>query len=676
MPIASVADLMAELRSLHLVGPDQLEQLSRQTRGTPDPRTLARQLIESGLLTPYQVNQLFSGRGLDLLLGGYVLLERLGEGGMGTVFKARNWQTGQLVALLNAVRRFYREARTASHLHHPNVVHAFEAAQVGDTHSFIMEFVEGTDLARLVKVSGPLGVDQACDYIRQAALGLQHAFERGLVHRDIKPHNLMVTGSGAGGFGLVKILDLGLARLTQPITGDESSTTLTQEGAVLGTPDYLSPEQAMGAPEIDIRADLYSLGCTFYFLLTGQPPFPGGALGAKLVKHQIAEPEPVTKLRPDVPAAVAAVVHKLLAKSPEARFQTPAELAAAVQGLVRQPASAAAIPFAVPVTATNAETPPGLQAARDATQPEPPPGRATPHSSPPAQEGGGKTKSSRRVWLASVILLLCLGMAAAGILLFGPWGPAGQPQPEPVVINSIGMKLVLVRAGDFLMGSAASEAQRQENEGPQRLVRLSRPFYLGAFEVTQGQFRQVMGTNPSFFAESAELPVEQVTWDEAMAFCRQLAQLPAEQAAGRTYRLPTEAEWEYACRAGTTTPFPCGDLLSSTQANCNGSQPYGSAPKGPYAGRPVKVGSYPPNPWGLHDMDGNVMEWCLDGPQDYATAAEQDPRGPEEGRIRAVRGGGWFFFPHQCRSASRFTAQARIRENDLGFRVLCEVSSP
>jgi hypothetical protein len=185
-----------------------------------------------------------------------------------------------------------------------------------------MEYVDGIDLARLVRESGPLPVEQACAYIRQAALGLQHAHERGMVHRDIKPSNLLLMMKE----GQVKVLDMGVARLaTGP--ADETANSLTEDGAVVGTPDYAAPEQIRRPHEADIRADLYSLGCTFYFLLTGRPPFPGVTLGEKLLKHQLDEPEPVEKLNPEVPREVAAIIRRLMAKRPEDRYQTPAELA-------------------------------------------------------------------------------------------------------------------------------------------------------------------------------------------------------------------------------------------------------------------------------------------------------------------------------------------------------------
>jgi serine/threonine-protein kinase len=350
MPSASAASLVDALRQLRLLEPAQLEELVRGMAGRfPEPKALAGELLRRGWLTPYQVNQLLQGRGSDLLLGSYVILERLGEGGMGQVFKARHQKMGRIVALKlirkdrltkpDAIRRFEREIRAAAQLSHPNVVTAHDAAQVGDTHFFVMEYVEGIDLAKLVKDTGPLPVEQACAYIRQAALGLEHAHEKGLVHRDIKPSNLLLAVKE----GTVKVLDMGVARmLRSPETDDTAS--LTEDGLLVGTPDYEAPEQARQSNQVDIRADLYSLGCTLYFLLTGRPPFPGGTVGEKLVKHQLDEPEPVEKLNPEVTAPVARIARKLMAKRPEDRYQDPAELITALDELHFGAASTQRIP--------------------------------------------------------------------------------------------------------------------------------------------------------------------------------------------------------------------------------------------------------------------------------------------------------------------------------------------
>ncbi|MFN4260606.1 MAG: serine/threonine protein kinase [Gemmataceae bacterium] len=344
--IQSVYALVAALTEHQILEPVQQTELTRalQTRFT-DARSLAKELIQRGWLTPYQINQLFQGKGADLVLGQYILLERLGEGGMGQVFKARHVHMGRVVALKvirkehldqpDAVRRFRREIQAAAQLFHPNVVMAYDASQVDNTHFFVMEYVEGIDLATLLKRLGPPPVGLACEYIRQAALGLQHAFERGMVHRDIKPHNLLVTCppetktwpvQGA----VVKILDMGLARVDL-MDGPESVSALTKEGRVVGTPDYMAPEQAVNPHKTDIRADLYSMGCTFFQLLTNQVPFPKGTTMEKLLKHRLDPIPTVEKFRPEVPAGVSRIVSKLLAKKPEERYQTPGDLAAALQ---------------------------------------------------------------------------------------------------------------------------------------------------------------------------------------------------------------------------------------------------------------------------------------------------------------------------------------------------------
>jgi hypothetical protein len=237
------------------------------------------------------------------------------------------------------VSRFRREAQAAARLSHPNIVVVYEADQDGDTHYLAMEYVPGITLQRLVEQAGRLPIAQACDFVRQTALGLQHAADQRLVHRDIKPANLMVVAPG--GLPLpprpvVKVLDMGVARLYQLRHGpEESLTTLTRDGAVIGTPDYIAPEQLEDPHGADIRADLYSLGCTLYFLLAGQVPFPGGTLVQKLDRQRWHTAPSVDQLRPEVPPALAAVARRLMAKHPDDRYRSPAELACALETLAR-----------------------------------------------------------------------------------------------------------------------------------------------------------------------------------------------------------------------------------------------------------------------------------------------------------------------------------------------------
>ncbi len=321
-----------------------------------DPKLLADELVRRGWLTAYQKELLLAGRAGELVLGQYVLLDKIGEGGMGAVFKARHRVLKSVRAIKvirpdrlvskSAVERFYREAENVARLHHPNIILAHDAGQHGDVHYFVMEYAPGADLGHLLQRCGPLPPADACAYARQAALGLEHARERGLIHRDIKPSNLLVTPEGQ-----VKLLDLGLARVRLD-EATASNASLTQDGAVMGTPDYMAPEQAEDSRRVDIRADVYALGCTLYHVLAGRPPFPGGSVMEKLIKHRLEEPRPIEALRGDLPEGLGPVLRKMMAKDPAARFQTPAEVAEALT------------PFAAgagrPGISQSGETPPGM----------------------------------------------------------------------------------------------------------------------------------------------------------------------------------------------------------------------------------------------------------------------------------------------------------------------------
>ena len=266
----------------------------------------------------------------------YEILRELGRGGMGVVYLAQNKLMGrmevlkvvggQLVNRRGVLDRFLGEIRNAARLHHPNIVAAYSAIRLGESLVFAMEYVEGLDLSRLVKARGPLPVANACNYIHQAALGLQHAHEHGMVHRDIKPSNLMLARQGNR--AVVKVLDFGLAKVQSE--GDVDGG-LTHEGQMLGTPDYIAPEQISDAQRADIRADIYSLGCTLYYLLTGGPPFQGDSLYEILQAHHSMDATPLNLVRPEVPVELAAIVAKMMAKEPERRFQKPKEVAQALK---------------------------------------------------------------------------------------------------------------------------------------------------------------------------------------------------------------------------------------------------------------------------------------------------------------------------------------------------------
>jgi WD40 repeat protein/serine/threonine protein kinase len=387
--------LIADIVRLRLLAPEQSNTIAAGQSSAPiEAAALARDLVQRGWLTEFQANQLTLGLAAELRLGSYVLLDFLGEGATGRVYRARDERDGSIVALKvirkellaapEVVARFHREAQLAGRIDHPNLVRAFDADPAGPALILAMEYVEGIDLSHRVKQSGPLPVEQACAYLRQAALALQYAHERGLVHRDVKPSNLMVTPAGQ-----VKLLDLGLARFRRSVDDDTMHTlmdpgltgTMTPLGSVMmGTPDYMAPEQALDFHKADIRADVYSLGCTFYFLLTGQPPFAGSTLTAKLLQHQQAEPPRLAQFRQDVPTGVLDLLSWMLAKEPQQRPQTPAEVVQGLDAIARHE-----------VVRRPARTEPGL-----------------PHSRPTAR--GRRSQRMVRVIVSALAVAMGLGI--------------------------------------------------------------------------------------------------------------------------------------------------------------------------------------------------------------------------------------------------------------------------
>ncbi|MBX9627761.1 MAG: serine/threonine protein kinase, partial [Gemmataceae bacterium] len=329
---ATVPELTDRLRKSGLVPPDRLDGflagLRASGRSPADPGGLLERLVDAGMITRFHAGKLAAGKYKGFHLGSYLILDQLGAGGMGQVFLAEHAAMRRLVAVKVlsvaaaddpvARERFAREARAAGTLDHPNVVRVFDLCQDGRLFYLVMEYVDGISLQGLVGRAGPLPVGAACHYARQVLFGLGHAHAAGLVHRDIKPANLLVDRAG-----VVKILDLGLVR--SDADGAEGLTKLLDNKTVLGTADYVAPEQAVDSSAVDARADLYSLGATLYFLLTGRPLFPDGRAAQKLIWQQTRDPARLDHVRPDVPPGLAGVVHTLLAKKPEDRYETAAE---------------------------------------------------------------------------------------------------------------------------------------------------------------------------------------------------------------------------------------------------------------------------------------------------------------------------------------------------------------
>jgi formylglycine-generating enzyme required for sulfatase activity/serine/threonine protein kinase len=787
-----------------------------------DVQALAASLVKAGKLTKYQAQAVYQGKTKGLVFDEYVVLDKLGEGGMGVVLKARHRRMDRLVAIKvlsaggmkapEAVERFHREVKAAAKLSHPNIVTAFDAGEHQDMHYLVTEYVEGKDLAAIIHEKGPLPVAEAVECIVQAARGLEYAHEEGVVHRDIKPSNLLVDKKGT-----VKILDMGLARIAGAEAAPGGADRLTTSGQVMGTCDYMSPEQALDTYAADHRTDIYALGCTLYRLLTGNPPYQRETLMQILLAHRESPIPSLCAARAEVPAELDACFQRMVAKEPGDRQQSMGQVVAELEAVLgiasgrsaralaarTEPSSGA---LAMSLAFLQEDAPPGTPAkqrqptAAERTQPRI--GREHDTGSDILGKARGAVARLRQrprvmlglagglVLLLGIVLTLTLrrgtllveideqlgkdvrvAVSQGGELVEvvdaksgwainlrsgryevavrggddqlqldsdsitvkrreqvklkvtlkpkSPPLPPGEgpravpgvrtagPAPPPAVApfdekkakehqaawakhlgvpvemtNSIGMKLVLMPPGEFQMGSPKELIEEElkahaddqwykdhlPGEGPQHRVRITKPFCLGVTEVTQEEYQQVMGKNPSGFSatgkqkdkvggqDTKRFPVENVSWDEAVEFCRKLSDRPEEKVAGRWYRLPSEAQWEHACRAGSMGRFSFSSGRSGIPKE---SEEHELSDHGWFAGNcgamTHAVGGKRASAWGLYDMHGNVWEWCQDwyDKDYYEKSVTDNPAGPPGGSFRVFRGGCWFGPAGSCRSAIR-----------------------
>jgi serine/threonine protein kinase/formylglycine-generating enzyme required for sulfatase activity len=658
------------------------------------------------------------------ILGQYRILERIGAGGMGHVYKAVHVAMDRIVALkviaphllrdARARARFQQEVRTAAKLHHPNIVMAHDAAEANGLSFLVMEHVEGTTLGTLVGEHGLPPAPLACEIVRQAAMALQHAHDKGMVHRDIKPGNLMVVAQETPGGGavvqphrrgprlpgwpsapLVKILDFGVARLREIGPDGErlKMQTLTQEGCVVGTPEFMSPEQACDSRGVDVRSDIYSLGCTLYYLLTGRPPFSGATALETMFQHLRQPLPPVDQLRPGLAPGLAAVVHKTLAKAAGERYQTPAELAEALRPWIGEFASSVAPDVRLAQRGLTPTAPDAILAP--ATHDDRVPAPASGAAGPVPVASVPRPKSHAATYLSLLLLFVVSGFAFWVILSFFDRPSKLDPEPpDDPNTNKLGMRVIAITHGRFhrLFGP------------PDKDTRFDHDLEVSVTEVTRGQFARFVKETKhvttaeqgqveprgSFVpaagggqwaekvnwkqtgADGEDLPVTCVSWEDAVAFCNWLSQFEGKgQCYARDgkewicrfdrdgYRLPTEAEWEYVARSGSKGLLP---VEVAAMHDLGWFRPKAD-------GKPHPVRELIPNKPGLYDVWGNVWEWCWD----WYTDKPYEPNGPPTGEKRTVWGGGCNETPEEFAKQPRKGLAPTYRATDVGFRVVRNV---
>jgi formylglycine-generating enzyme required for sulfatase activity len=636
-------------------------------------------------------------------LGKYKIVEEIGRGGFAAVYKAIDTSLNRTVALKllaapppgdpTFLERFWREARTAANLKHPNIVAIYEVAEVEGRYCLAMEFLPGRTLAQILQEEGTLPPRRVAEITQQLASALDYAHARGFVHRDIKPSNIIVDDQGH-----VTLTDFGTVKLPE-------GTKLTAPWMSIGTPEYMSPEQISGLV-IKPASDIYSLGIVCYEMLSGQVPF-SGAIPHVLHAHVYDAPAPLTELAAQIPEVVAEVIHYALAKKPEERFASAREMARALTAAVeaageplletaaRKEQDKATIPLSEEPTLRPIR-PPGFpqrvvdieareEAIRRAMAAERE--RKTPTAvKRPTPLPGVRKGFPRRVAaiggipLIAGLLVVVVIVYRSGVMSVKPTPilPSVLPTQEPVAEATVVWEkdssvMVHVPAGDFYMGSSDSDASADGDEKPMHPVSLD-DFWIDKYEVTNADFarfveamgyqtdaeKEGLSRNWRDAAEGQDNhPVVYVSWNDAGAYCEWVGK-----------RLPTEAEWEKAARGTDGKIWPWGNDWDEDKVN--------SSEAGP--GHTTAVGSYPDgaSPYDCMDMAGNAWEWVADRYQGdyYQAAPDRNPPGPDQGVSRVVRGGSWALPQRLGRCAGRFEFIPEVSRDDLGFRCASSSSSP
>ena len=730
----------------------------------------------------------------DLIMGRYKVLAELGQGGMGVVYKCFDETAGIEVALkalppelshnsleMEDIKENFQLVHA---LFHPHIAASnnLERNPENGNYYLIMECCEGEDLRRWIKrkrKDNPLTLDDVLPVIRQVADALDYAHGEKVMHRDIKPGNIMINSDGK-----VKVLDFGLAA---QIHTSMTRVSMAYHGTS-GTGPYMAPEQWRGRAQ-GAAADQYALAVMAYEMLAGRLPFE--STDPSVLREAVLNDtsEEIT----DLPAAAQSALKRAMSKEAAERFNSCADFAAALGGAKvgkakkvssgksggawkwiaavivlaliaagaffalnrntatptapvpadtaadaearakaearkaeaearriaaeQKAAEAEALRLAAEKKAAEAEAEArriaaeqkaaeaealrlaaekkaaeaearakaaeqkAADAAQKTVEPAPPPRAVAPAPAAPVPPPRAVAPAPAAPAPPPRAPAPAAPVPPPRAVAPAPAAPAPAPVPLPgaekrkikeeptktiYLDNGVSLKMIRVEPGSFMMGSENGES----DEKPVHRVTLTQAYYLGETEVTQAQWRAVMGNNPSRFQRDSR-PVEQVSWNDAMAFCKKLND-EGRAPKGWKFTLPTEAQWEFACRAGTTTNYSYGDASDVQKMNFDGNYPYGGGSKGVYRQETVAVKSLGyKNAWGFYDMHGNVYEWCLDwyGSRSYSSEAVTDPQGPQNGSDRVLRGGGWCTYAQNCRSANRNNDYPDYRYYYYGFRV-------
>ena len=596
--------------------------------------------------------------GQQLQNGRYEIQEILGQGGFGITYKAQHLQLLYQVVIKTPnkslshdpdyekyVERFIKEGKILARLSqdpHPHIVRVIDLFQEDDIYCLVMDYIPGENLFDVVKRRGALPEAEVVPCIRQIGEALRVVHEAGLVHRDAHPGNIMLRSNGTA-----VLIDFGIAAELIP------TTVSSKHFANIGFAPY---EQMKGDRKPTV--DVYCIAATLYYAVTAQKP--PTSLDRKLYNTRLTPPKQIVLSISD---KLNQAILKGMALEAKDRPQTmPAwlKLLEASQ-VVTQPINRKQLPinrrqFLKWASLGGV----GLVIAVVAREIF-----SRPKSTPVTISESTPLPSPKPISLQSFQFEVVTVDSRGKITNRRP----GQAKSFAEDLgNGVTLEMVEIPAGSFKMGSPSGEKGRDADEGPQHTVNVP-AFLMGRFDVTQEQYQQVMGSNPSNF-KGTKRPVEKVSWNNAVEFCKKLG-----QKTGREYRLPSEAEWEYACRAGTTTPFYFGDTITIDLANYNGNYTYASAPKGKDRLQTTDVGSFPPNAFGLYDMHGNVWEWCQDTyHNDYNRAPTNGSAwidNDNNNDYRLLRGGSWDHYPEYCRSAFRYWDSPDFGIISIGFRVVC-----